>query len=88
MFGSSISNFKHPVGSGDVTHFIGIQSDVSKRRRAEDELRRTTRELESALGELREQWKVLRTVNCSTAHESNAVLAINAIFAALDEESN
>ena len=39
--------------SGEVTHFIGIQSDVSQRRRAEEDLRRTTRELESALGELR-----------------------------------
>jgi sigma-B regulation protein RsbU (phosphoserine phosphatase) len=38
---------------GEVTHFIGVQSDVSVRRRAEDELRRAKGELETALGELR-----------------------------------
>ena len=38
--------------AGEVTHFIGIQSDVTARRRAEDDLRKTTVELESALGEL------------------------------------
>lgn len=38
--------------AGEVTHFIGIQSDVSARRRAEDELRRAKVELENALGEL------------------------------------
>ena len=37
---------------GDVTHFIGIQSDVSERRRAEDAVRAANRKLESALGEL------------------------------------
>lgn len=37
---------------GEVTHFIGIQSDVSVRRRAEDELREATRELAAALEEL------------------------------------
>jgi sigma-B regulation protein RsbU (phosphoserine phosphatase) len=38
--------------SGEVTHFIGIQSDVTKRRQAEDALRKAKIELESALGEL------------------------------------
>lgn len=33
---------------GHATHFIGIQSDISVRKRAEDELRSTTRELELA----------------------------------------
>lgn len=37
---------------GEVTHFIGIQSDVTERRTAEDELRHAKVELESALGEL------------------------------------
>lgn len=37
---------------GEVTHFIGVQSDVSARRRAEDELRRAKGELEVALGQL------------------------------------
>jgi len=38
--------------TGEVTHFIGIQSDVTKRKTAEDELRHAKVELESALGEL------------------------------------
>lgn len=38
---------------GEVTHFIGVQSDVSVRRRAEDDLRRAKGELETALSELR-----------------------------------
>ena len=38
--------------SGEVTHFIGIQSDVSVRRRAEDDLRAAKLDLEKALGEL------------------------------------
>lgn len=38
---------------GEVTHFIGIQSDVSARRRAEEDLRGTKADLEIALGELR-----------------------------------
>ncbi|MBD3385337.1 SpoIIE family protein phosphatase [candidate division KSB1 bacterium] len=33
---------------GRVTHFIGIQSDVTNPRRAEDELRKTTQQLEAA----------------------------------------
>lgn len=37
---------------GEVTHFIGIQSNVSARRRAEDDLRKAKVELENALGEL------------------------------------
>lgn len=39
--------------SGEVTHFIGIQSDVSARRHAEDDLREAKVDLEKALGELR-----------------------------------
>lgn len=39
--------------SGEITHFIGIQSDVSARRRAEDDLRRAKVELEIALAELK-----------------------------------
>jgi sigma-B regulation protein RsbU (phosphoserine phosphatase) len=39
-------------GTGELTHFIGIQSDVTKRRQAEDDLRKAKIELESALGEL------------------------------------
>jgi sigma-B regulation protein RsbU (phosphoserine phosphatase) len=38
---------------GDVTHFIGVQSDVTGRRRAEDELRATRDELLRALREIR-----------------------------------
>jgi PAS domain S-box-containing protein len=38
--------------SGNVTHFIAVQSDVSERRRAEEELRRAKAELEGALDEL------------------------------------
>jgi sigma-B regulation protein RsbU (phosphoserine phosphatase) len=38
--------------TGEVTHFIGIQSDVTKRKTAEDDLRKAKIELESALGEL------------------------------------
>jgi PAS domain S-box-containing protein len=34
--------------SATVTHYIGIQSDVTKRRRAEEALRSATRELERA----------------------------------------
>lgn len=37
---------------GEVSHFIGVQSDVSERRRAEDELRRAKGELEVALTEV------------------------------------
>jgi PAS domain S-box-containing protein len=37
---------------GEVTHFIGIQSDVTARRRAEDALRATRDELKQALQEL------------------------------------
>lgn len=37
---------------GEVTHFIGVQSDVTARRRAEDALRATRDELQRALGEL------------------------------------
>ena len=33
-------------GAGNVTHFIGVQSDVTARRQAEDALRRTTEALE------------------------------------------
>ncbi len=39
--------------AGEVSHFIGVQSDVSERRRAEDELRRATGELEVALTQVR-----------------------------------
>jgi PAS domain S-box-containing protein len=35
-------------GAGTLTHFIGVQSDVTARRRAEEELRRASRELEEA----------------------------------------
>jgi sigma-B regulation protein RsbU (phosphoserine phosphatase) len=35
-------------GAGVLTHFIGVQSDVTARRRAEEELRRASRELERA----------------------------------------
>lgn len=38
---------------GRVSHFIGIQSDVTRRRSAEDELRRAKRDLESAYRGLR-----------------------------------
>jgi len=38
--------------SGEITHFIGIQSDVSARRRAEDDLRKAKLDLENALSEL------------------------------------
>ena len=38
--------------SGEISHFIGIQSDVTARRTAEDELRQAKSELESALIEL------------------------------------
>jgi PAS domain S-box-containing protein len=38
--------------TGEVTHFIGIQSDVSARRRAEDDLRKAKVEIENALSEL------------------------------------
>jgi sigma-B regulation protein RsbU (phosphoserine phosphatase) len=37
---------------GEVTHFIGIQSDVTERRRAEDDLRATRDELQRALREI------------------------------------
>jgi sigma-B regulation protein RsbU (phosphoserine phosphatase) len=37
---------------GEVTHFIGVQSDVTSRRRAEDALRVTRDELQGALREL------------------------------------
>jgi PAS domain S-box-containing protein len=37
---------------GQVTHFIGVQSDVTARRRAEDSLRATRDELQRALREL------------------------------------
>lgn len=37
---------------GEVTHFIGVQSDVTARRRAEDALRATRDDLERALREL------------------------------------
>ncbi len=37
---------------GELTHFIGVQSDVTARRRAEDSLRVTRDELQRALGEL------------------------------------
>jgi sigma-B regulation protein RsbU (phosphoserine phosphatase) len=37
---------------GEVTHFIGVQSDVTARRRAEDALRATRDELQRALREL------------------------------------
>jgi PAS domain S-box-containing protein len=33
---------------GRVTHFIGVQSDITNRRRAEAELRKTTQQLEAA----------------------------------------
>lgn len=38
--------------AAEVTHFIGIQSDVTDRRSAEDGLRKAKAKLESALGEL------------------------------------
>ena len=37
---------------GEVTHFIGVQSDVTARRRAEDALRATRDELQRALREI------------------------------------
>lgn len=37
---------------GEVTHFIGVQSDVTARRRAEDDLRATRDELQRALREI------------------------------------
>jgi PAS domain S-box-containing protein len=40
--------------SGELTHFIGIQSDVTARRNAEDELRKAKLELEGALKELQQ----------------------------------
>lgn len=39
--------------AGEVTHFIGIQSDVTARRQAEDGLRKAKIELERAIGELK-----------------------------------
>lgn len=38
--------------SGEVSHFIGVQSDVTARRKAEESLRATKDDLERALGEL------------------------------------
>lgn len=35
--------------TGQTTHFIGVQSDVTARRRAEDELRHSNREMQQAL---------------------------------------
>lgn len=57
-------------GAGNVTHFIGVQSDVSNRRRAEDELRRTTRELEVALEGLRQDLDLASKVQKSFLPEA------------------
>jgi PAS domain S-box-containing protein len=40
--------------SGEVTHFVGIQSDVTRRRRAEDSLRQAKGDLEVAYKKVRE----------------------------------
>jgi phosphoserine phosphatase RsbU/P len=40
-------------GTGTVTHFIGVQSDVTDRRNAEEALRRTNHELEIATRRMR-----------------------------------
>jgi PAS domain S-box-containing protein len=61
--------------SGVVTHFIGIQSDVSKRRRAEDELRRAKLELESALSELRRDLELAAQVQQSFLPKRSPELA-------------
>ena len=40
--------------SGEISHFIGIQSDVTRRRKAEEELRQAKQELEAAYSGVRE----------------------------------
>ncbi len=40
--------------SGEISHFIGIQSDVTRRRKAEEELREAKRKLEAAYSGVRE----------------------------------
>ena len=47
----SITPVKSP--SQTITHYIGVQSDLTKRKKIEAELRRTTRQLEDAYGELK-----------------------------------
>lgn len=47
----SITPVKNP--SQRITHYIGVQSDLTKRKEIEAELRRTTRQLEDAYGELK-----------------------------------
>jgi PAS domain S-box-containing protein len=50
---------------GEVTHFIGIQSDVTTRRVAEDSLRATRDELRKALRELQKDLDLAATVQRS-----------------------
>jgi PAS domain S-box-containing protein len=47
----SITPVKSP--SQTITHYIGVQSDLTKQKDIEAELRRTTRQLEDAYGELK-----------------------------------
>lgn len=61
--------------SGKVTHFIGVQSDVSKRRRAEEELRRAKSELESALGELRRDLDLAAQIQQSLLPKTSPAVA-------------
>jgi sigma-B regulation protein RsbU (phosphoserine phosphatase) len=47
----SISPVRDPAGQ--LTHFIGVQSDVTVRRRAEEDLRATTKTLEAAMAKVK-----------------------------------
>jgi sigma-B regulation protein RsbU (phosphoserine phosphatase) len=66
---------------GEVTHFIGVQSDVTARRRAEDALRATRDELGRALKELERDIDLAARVQRSALpRESPAVAGFHAAW--------
>lgn len=60
--------------AGDITHFIGIQSDVSARRRAEQDLRKAKVELEEALAELERDLDLASRIQQSLLPRTSPVL--------------
>jgi len=66
---------------GEVTHFIGVQSDVTGRRRAEDALRATRDELRRALKELERDIELAaRVQRAALPRQSPAVDGVHAAW--------
>jgi len=74
----SVTPVKNP--SRVITHYIGVQSDLTKRKEMEAALRQTTRQLEDAYGELKKDveaaariQRALRECNidCVNGHDMN-----------------